>query len=92
MAVMTAAAVAALVWPLARRRAAEPTRAEHDLVVYRDQLEEVERDRERGLLTGEQASAAKIEIQRRMLAAADGGGEGTSVADGRGGPWAVAVV
>ena len=102
MAVMTAAAVAALVWPLARRRAAEPTRAEHDLVVYRDQLEEVERDRERGLLTGEQASAAKIEIQRRMLAtadgsgegtsAADGGGEGTSAADGRYGPWAVAVV
>ncbi len=92
MAVMTAAAVAALVWPLARRRAAEPARAEHDLVVYRDQLEEVERDRERGLLTGEQASAAKIEIQRRMLAAADGTGEGTSAADGRGGPWAVAVV
>ena len=93
MAVMTAVAVAALVWPLARRRAAEPARAEHDLMVYRDQLDEVERDTERGLLTGEQASAAKIEIQRRILAAAaDGADEETSAADGRDGPWAVAVV
>ena len=93
MAVMTAVAVAALVWPLARRRAAGPRRAEHDLAVYRDQLKEVERDGERGLLSGEQASAAKIEIQRRMLAAAaDGADEETSPADGRDGTWAVAVV
>ena len=93
MAVMTAVAVAALVWPLARRRTPEPKRAEHDLVVYRDQLKEVERDTKRGLLTVEQASAAKIEIQRRMLAAAaDGAGEETPPADGRDGSWAVAVV
>ena len=92
MAVMTAVAVAALVWPLARRRTHEPARAEHDLVVYRDQLEEVERDTERGLLTAEQASAAKIEIQRRMLATAADTGVGTPAADGLDGTWAVAVV
>ena len=92
MAMMTAVAVAALVWPLARRRTAEPARAEHDLMVYRDQLDEVERDTERGLLTGEQASAANIEIKRRMLAAADSADEVASPADGRDGPWAVAVV
>ena len=92
MAVMTAVAVAALVWPLARRRAPGPRRAEHALEVYRDQLDEVERDTERGLLTAEQASAARVEIQRRMLAAADGADEGTSPADGRDGPWVVAVV
>ncbi len=83
MAVMTAAAVAALVWPLARRRAPEPRRAEHDLAVYRDQLDEVERDTEWGLLT---------EIQRRILAAADGADGERSPADGRNGPWVVAVV
>lgn len=92
MAVMTAVAVAALVWPLARRRTPEPTRAEHDLVVYRDQLEELERDIERGLLNAEQASAAKIEIQRRMLAAAADADKETSAADGLDGTWAVAVV
>jgi cytochrome c-type biogenesis protein CcmH len=91
MAVMTAVAVAALVWPLARRRAPEPTRAEHDLVVYRDQLKELERDTERGLLNAEQASAAKIEIQRRMLAAADANKK-TAAVDGLDGAWAVAVV
>ena len=38
-----------------------------DLAVYRDQLSEIERDIERGVLTPEQASAARIEVQRRIL-------------------------
>ena len=40
----------------------------HDLAVYRDQLAEVERDLERGLLTETEAEGARIEIQRRILA------------------------
>ena len=47
-----------------------PARAEFDLSVYRDQLAEVDRDRERGLLDTEQAAAARIEVERRMLATA----------------------
>lgn len=58
-----------VVWPLLRRPAASAIRADYDLRVYRDQLGEVERDRDRGLLTEAQAEAARVEIQRRMLAA-----------------------
>lgn len=58
-----------VVLPLLRRPAASAIRADYDLRVYRDQLGEVDRDVERGLLTEAQASAAKVEIQRRMLAA-----------------------
>lgn len=39
-----------------------------DLRVYKDQLTEVDRDVRRGLLSAEEAGAAKIEISRRILA------------------------
>ena len=38
-----------------------------DLAVYQDQLSEIDRDIDRGVLTTEQASAARIEVQRRIL-------------------------
>jgi cytochrome c-type biogenesis protein CcmH len=40
-----------------------------DLAVYRDQLSEIDRDIERGVLSSEQADAARTEVQRRILAA-----------------------
>ena len=46
-------------------------RASYDVRVYRDQLDEVVRDRDRGLIGEEQAAAATAEIQRRILALAD---------------------
>lgn len=51
------------------------TRADYDLMVYKDQLGEIARDVERGLLTDAEADAARTEIQRRMLAAAEKGAE-----------------
>lgn len=60
-----------LVVPLLRRQTAAPARIAYDIVVYRDQLAEVERDIERGLLNESQAEAARTEILRRMLAAED---------------------
>ena len=42
-----------------------------DVAVYRDQLDEVERDRKSGLIGDAEAEAAKLEISRRLLAAAD---------------------
>jgi len=42
------------------------------LAVYRDQLAELTRDEQRGLLTAEQARAAQIEIERRILALDEG--------------------
>lgn len=42
------------------------------LEVYRDQLGELTRDEQRGLLSAEQAKAAQIEIERRILALDEG--------------------
>ena len=67
-ALMTAVAVLAVLWPLARRA---PERGGSDLAVYRDQLDEVARDRAAGLIGEAEAEAAKIEVSRRLLAAAD---------------------
>ncbi|HTO80880.1 MAG TPA: c-type cytochrome biogenesis protein CcmI [Methylomirabilota bacterium] len=69
-AVMLAAAAALLARPLLRARGPGPARADYDLAVYRDQLAEVDRDLTRGVLTADQAAAARLEIERRILAAA----------------------
>jgi cytochrome c-type biogenesis protein CcmH len=78
------AAVAAVLLPLLRRPGKQgPGRAEYDITVYKDQLVEIKRDRERGLLVQAEAEAAAIEIQRRMLKAA--GPEETATPDSPGG-------
>jgi cytochrome c-type biogenesis protein CcmH len=66
---MTAAAVLAVLWPLSRRR--RELRSGSDVAVYRDQLEEIERDRAAGLIADNEAAGAKVEVSRRLLAAAD---------------------
>jgi cytochrome c-type biogenesis protein CcmH len=68
MTVMTLAAIAAVLWPLARQR---PLRAGSDVAVYRDQLDEIDRDRAAGLIGEREAEAARIEVSRRLIAAAD---------------------
>ncbi len=68
-AVMIAGALAALLAPLLRPRGRAVDSADYDIEVYRDQIAELRRDAERGLLTGVEAEAARVEIARRMLAA-----------------------
>src|SRR3954469_3689663 len=68
-ALMTAAAIFAVLWPLGR--AARVTPWGSDLAVYRDQLDEVERDRAAGLIGEAEAEAARVEVSRRLIAAAD---------------------
>ena len=88
IAVLTAVALGLLLVPLARRgRAPAPTRAQYDITVYRDQLAEVDRDLERGLFGDEQAKAARIEIQRRMLAAGPEDASGGTEEPARPRPW-----
>lgn len=41
---------------------------EKSLQVYRDQLDEIDRDQARGVLPADQAEAARLEVKRRMLA------------------------
>jgi cytochrome c-type biogenesis protein CcmH len=67
-ALMTAAAIFAVLWPLGRRGA---TPGGSDLAVYRDQLDEIARDRAAGLIGEAEAEAAKVEVSRRLIAAAD---------------------
>ncbi len=68
-ALMTAAAVFAVLWPLGQRKAVG--RAGGESAVYRDQLNEIARDRDSGLIGPAEAEAARIEISRRLLAADD---------------------
>jgi cytochrome c-type biogenesis protein CcmH len=66
---MTAAAIFAVLWPLGRVRA--PQGAGNDIAVYRDQLDEITRDRGTGLIGEAEAEAARVEVSRRLIAAAD---------------------
>lgn len=78
---LTALVAGYVLWPILRnaRSASADAGDDHladmdedelqrDLAVYRDQLAEIGRDIERGVLTGEQADAARTEVQRRILA------------------------
>ena len=73
--VLTALVVAVLLLPLMRRRELGAGRAAYDQTVYRDQLSELERERESGLLPEAEAEAAKREIERRLLMSDDAGAE-----------------
>jgi cytochrome c-type biogenesis protein CcmH len=69
LALMTAAAILAVLWPLARR--ASLSRSGGDVAIYRDQLDEIERDRAAGLIEDNEAASAHVEVSRRLIAAAD---------------------
>ena len=71
-ALMTAAAVFAVLWPLGRGQ--RPQREGDETTVYKDQLAEVERDVAAGLIGRSEAEAARVEISgvcwpRRMPSA-----------------------
>ncbi len=68
-ALMTAAAVFAVLWPLGRGQ--RPQREGNETTVYKDQLAEIERDVSAGLIGRSEAEAARVEISRRLLAADD---------------------
>jgi cytochrome c-type biogenesis protein CcmH len=77
---MTAAAVFAVLWPLAAPRAGgDDGEAGSELAVYRDQLEEIDRDRAAGLIGEAEAEAARVEVSRRLIAAADAAEFGHSI-------------
>ena len=68
-ALMTAAAIFAVLWPLGRVRV--PQGSANDLAVYRDQLDEIVRDQSAGLIGAAEAEAARVEVSRRLLGAAE---------------------
>ena len=72
LALMTAVALGIVIWPLTRSRTLQA--AGSDLAVYRDQLEEIERDRADGRIGHDEFEAARIEVSRRLLGAAGAAG------------------
>ena len=76
LALMLAAAVFAVLWPLSRHGRDEA--AGSDLAVYRDQLAEIERDKAAGTIAPADAEAARVEVSRRLIAAAEAQGGAVS--------------
>src|SRR3569832_1467643 len=70
-ALMTAAAIFAVRWPLSRHSEAG---GGSEVAVYRDQLDEIVRDRSVGLIGEQEAEAARIEVSRRLIAASEAPG------------------
>lgn len=69
LALMTVGAIFAVLWPLSRRTAIR--REGRESAVYQDQLAEIDRDIAGGLIGETEGAAARVEISRRLLAAAD---------------------
>jgi cytochrome c-type biogenesis protein CcmH len=70
LAVLTAVVIAALMRPLSAGPKTSEADRHADVEVYRDQLMELDRDREAGLLSPADAEAARAEVGRRLLQAA----------------------
>jgi cytochrome c-type biogenesis protein CcmH len=68
-ALMTVAAIFAVLWPLGRGVRAKSGGSEAN--VYKDQLAEIDRDLATGLIAASEAEAARVEIGRRLLTAVD---------------------
>ena len=70
---MAAFAVLAALWPLLRATAgAKADAAASEAAFYKAQLEEIQRDVERGLLPQGEAEGARAEAARRLISAASG--------------------
>jgi cytochrome c-type biogenesis protein CcmH len=70
-ALMTVAAIFAVLWPLGR--ATPATTGGSEANVYKDQLAEIDRDLASDMIGASEAEAARVEIGRRLLAAVDDG-------------------
>ncbi|HWI26062.1 MAG TPA: c-type cytochrome biogenesis protein CcmI [Stellaceae bacterium] len=69
LAAMTILVAVTVILPLAKGARPAPERSQFDRAVYRDQLRELERDAARGLIGPREAATARLEIERRLLAA-----------------------
>ncbi|NHK29122.1 c-type cytochrome biogenesis protein CcmI [Parvularcula flava] len=65
---LTLVTVGSLALALWRRQGKTVTPA-HDIAIYKDQLAEIERDRARGVISAAEESAARLEVERRLIAA-----------------------
>ncbi|NRQ14038.1 c-type cytochrome biogenesis protein CcmI [Ensifer sesbaniae] len=71
VAILTAAVAVVLILPLMRAGEAPSSPHSHDIEVYRDQLDELKRDQDSGLISSDDAELARAEVARRLLAAGE---------------------
>ncbi len=92
VALLAALVAGLLLWPL-RSREPVASRLDHEVQIYRDQLAEVTRDRDRGLLTEVEADSARLEIERRILSRAgtEGAATGAATTAARATNWGLAA-
>ena len=69
LALLAFLALLPILLPLLKGSRPVASRASFDQAVYRDQLQELDRDIARGMVTRTDADASRLEIQRRLLAA-----------------------
>jgi len=77
LALITVAVIGALLLPLFRQGKRRESRHRREIAIYSDQLAELQREAGAGLISTEAAAAARVEIERRILASSesqDGGG------------------
>ena len=77
---LTLAVVAMLAVPLMRRarRAPQAEQDRSNVALFEDQLSELERDRDQGMLSPEQFEQARIELGQRLLADVPAAAAGTA--------------
>lgn len=87
MALLTAAASLSILLPLGRARGGQAA-SQPEISIYKDQLDEVDRDLGRGLIAESEAGAARTEIARRLIKAGETGKSPATAAGSRGRKWA----
>ena len=75
--ILMLAVMLSMLWPLLRRRNEFDAARDPSLEVYRDQLLELDRDRDAGRLGEPDHAAARLEVERRLLAEAADTGAGS---------------
>lgn len=70
-AVLAAAVTWAVMRPLLASRATPVSETNTELAVYRDQLAEIEAERDQGLIAAPEAEAARVEVARRLIRSAE---------------------
>lgn len=94
-AVLTTAAFIAVLWPLLRgRENAGTDEFSFDAAVFRDQIDEIEAERDSGLISASEAMSAKNEVSRRLLATTRthrSGGEQTASLDSKAATFTLAA-
>jgi cytochrome c-type biogenesis protein CcmH len=69
---VTAAVIGTLLLPLFRDAPARMSRQRHEIGIFADQLAELQREADTGLVAPEAAAATRLEIERRILASGGG--------------------